>query len=167
MIVRAEEIYCRLSTLLILKSGERVSVKDVEFWEMDCEGCRRGLSERRECIFARQSGLCFECATGNALDFCRVVMCRTVIRERLEETQRCCMKVAPNSSEFRLVWRRDGVEVHWSFDPVESFIRMGYDMLRIGKDLSASGIDTALTRTMRMGLRASAESSRPTALASR
>ena len=72
------EIYTTIGTITILRTGERIATKHVHLVLMECEGCKRPVTDKRELPFAKQSGMCYQCCTGNILDFCHRTICRTI-----------------------------------------------------------------------------------------
>lgn len=154
-VIRREDVYVEMSTLILLRNGEKIPRKLALFWIMDCPNCKTAITDEEEVSFVKQAGTCFECTTGNVLDFCKRSICRTIHPERVAETKQWCERIAPVSSSFRLVhnYRSMRVEFHWSYDPAEAYLRIREQMLRIGKGLTTEEIQKTLDETIRSGVR--------------
>lgn len=155
-VVRAEEIYTTIGSITILKSGERVPTRNVLRILMDCQGCAKPITDNREIAFAKQTGLCHECVTGNCLDMTHRWSCRTLPTHNVDRAKALLLKTLGDRVEFRTQpwYGRSGyTELHWSYWPGDGFIRVGYDVFRLLTTLTREEMEeafhTAIYKSMR------------------
>lgn len=156
MILRDEEIYTTVGSITILRTGERVPTKEVLRVLHDCEACKRPIVDRREVPFCRQTGVCYQCCTGNTLDFCHRTICRTLPTSVVGVCKEWLQRLCPSTSSFReQFWNYNQAwtELHWSYEPWEGFIRVGYDIFCVlSGGLTRQEINASLQNSIYKGL---------------
>lgn len=165
IILRDSEIYTTIGSITILRTGERVRSKDVLRVLMDCEGCGTPVVDRREVPFAKQTGVCYQCCTGSTLDFCHRTLCQTVPDKHVPLIKEWLLRLCPSTSSFRTqLWERNmaWTELHWSYEPWEGFIRVGYDIFRVLRGgLTRQEITESMQNSIYKGLRETMRLTKP------
>jgi hypothetical protein len=163
-VLRDAEIYATIGSITLLKSGERIATKDVRRILYDCPSCKREITDAREVPFVRQSTLCYKCCTGDILDFCHKTICETLPTGMIELARAWLLRLCPSTSIFRTqphdIWHRR-TELHWSYEPSEGFIRVGYDIFRVRHKLTRAEINASMHNAIYKGVRETANLTRP------
>lgn len=154
-ILRDDEIYATIGSITICNNGTRLPTKNVRRVIGECKGCTRPLTDERELPFARQTGMCFVCCTGNPLDFCPRSSGRTVLNSRVPECQRLIRRYTGERTDFTGTQPFYGnlkyTEVHWSWYPEDSFMRLGYDSFRLMHGLTKDEAEEAVNTVIYKG----------------
>lgn len=133
-IVRPEEIYTVVGSITILKDNTRIPSKEVLRVLMDCPGCGKPIVDKRQVSFARQTGLCNQCVTGNCLDMTHRWAGRTMPNDQIPAAKNLLLKILGERVEFNTQpWygTYDYTELHWAYWPGDGFVRVGYDVFRL------------------------------------
>jgi hypothetical protein len=164
-VLRDEDIFTTVGSICILKDGTRVSTKNVLRVLADCKGCGTGITDSRELPFAKQTGMCFQCCTGNCLDFGNRGSCRTIHCNRVADAKRLMLRYCGERCDF---WRiqpclrnYNYVEFHWTWFPEDAFIRIGYDAFRLMHGLTKADAEEAVNAAIYKSLKGVIELTKP------
>lgn len=162
-VLEPSEIYATIGTVTILKTNERIHSKDVRLILMRCEACKEPVTDKREAAFAKQTGMCYQCCTGNVLDFCHRSICRTIPDTLVPKAKHWLMHLCPMTTTFwTQPWERNSAytELHWSYEPWEGFIRVGYHIFRVLNGLTRAEITASMHDAIYKGVRENARLTR-------